>query len=276
MGTVGSPINSASPSSTMSATPAPAPAAPTPAAKVTGNCEAIDSGSGASGWRDALANGLPGNYEKHWGTWTAADPDTGHVGTPCPNAAYCNANDTETGNMVGPFNQGMQTRLSNIADADCIQGGDFNCDSMAQVIGASPGTLNAAFGGTAPSWWIPSIYGAYSSVSNTQYYYDGDIEKCDSPRLATIPIVVYNDNWNIGNPGGTWPNGKKQMKIIGFYTIYIREPNDRSDVGNGNGNGLGQIVADVIWFGPNATCDGAPVDFYGGATVSGGFKLVAS
>ncbi|CAN5669965.1 hypothetical protein BH18ACT6_BH18ACT6_22950 [soil metagenome] len=59
-------------------------------------------------------------------------------------------------------------------------------------------------------------------------------------------------------------------------TIYIREPNDRSDVGNGNGNGLGQIVADVIWFGPNATCDGAPVDFYGGATVSGGFKLVAS
>ncbi|MFN2487451.1 MAG: hypothetical protein ABR609_12740, partial [Acidimicrobiia bacterium] len=124
-------------------------------------------------------------------------------------------------------------RLSDIAGADCVQGGDFNCDSIAQVIGASPGTLNSAFGAAAPSWWIPSIYGPYAGVSN-QYYYNGDIEICDSPRLATIPLMVYNNNWDIGDLGGTWPNGKKQMKIIGFYTIYFREPNDRSDVGNGN------------------------------------------
>jgi hypothetical protein len=60
------------------------------------------------------------------------------------------------------------------------------------------------------------------------------------------------------------------MKIVGFYTVYIREPSDVSEVGSG------PIVSDFIWFGPNATCDGNPVQFYGQPPLPGGVKLVAS
>jgi hypothetical protein len=259
------------------------------AAKVTGNCGAIDAGTGSNDWRDALDNGIDADLEKHHGNWTSADADTGHVGTQCSPPAFansCNANDTETGNMTGPFNQGMRNRLSDITGASCIEGGDFNCDSLAQVIGTQPGTLSdaqngGAWGAGGPSWWQSSLYGAYTSAKPLQYYYDGDIAKCDSPRLATIPIMNYSggsgvpNNWNLGGAAGTWPNGRKTMKIVGFYTVYIREPDHRNDVGNGNGNGLGQIVADILWFGPNATCNGQPVQFFGGPPVDGGIKLVA-
>jgi len=259
------------------------------AAKVTGNCGGLDAGSGANAWRDALDNGIHGQLEKHHGLWVAPDMQTLRVGTICspPNFANpCNANDTETGNMVGPFNQGMRNRLGDISGASCVQGGDFNCDSLAQVIGVQPGTLSdaqngGAWGAHGPTWWQSSLYGSYNSAKPVQYYYDGDIAKCNSPRLATVPIVNFSsgsgvpNNWTIGSPAGTWPNGKKTMKIIGFYTVFIREPDNRTDIGNGNGNGLGQIVADVIWFGPNATCGGQPVQLFGGPPVSGGVKLVA-
>jgi Flp pilus assembly protein TadG len=249
------------------------------AAKVTGNCGAIDVGSGASDWQDAIAEGLDDEFEKHHGDWSAADGGTGHVGTNCnlpTPPGPCNALNTKTGNMVGPFNTGVFDRLSNVAGADCIEGSNFNCDSLAQVVGASPGTLFATFGPTAPSWWQTSLYGPYATAMLTQYYWDGDVEKCDSPRLATIPIVVNNDDWDVGDPAGTWPNGTKQMKIVGFYTVYIREPDHAGDAGNGNGNGLGQIVADIIWFGPDATCDGVAVNWYGtNPTTVGGIKLVS-
>ena len=66
------------------------------------------------------------------------------------------------------------------------------------------------------------------------------------------------------------------MKVIGFYTVYVREPDSRSDVGNGGGNGLGQIVADVVWFGPDATCaDGSPFAPMGSIDVPPGVKLIA-
>ena len=252
------------------------------ASKVTGNCGAIDVGSGANAWSDALDVGIDGELEKHHGNWTTADSSSGRAGVVCspPDfASPCNAVDAESGNMVGPFNQGMAARLSDISGATCVQGGDFNCDSITQVIGTTPSLLGAS----APGWltWETSIYGPYASAVGRQYHYDGDIAKCDSPRLATIPILNHSggsgvpNNWTIGGAAGTWPNGKKTMKIIGFYTVYIREPDNRGDVGNGNGDGLNQIVADVIWFGPNATCGGQPVQIFGSPPVAGGVKLVA-
>ena len=39
---------------------------------------------------------------------------------------------------------------------------------------------------------------------------------CESPRLATIPIVAQDMSWDIGDPPGNWPNGRKDMKFIGF------------------------------------------------------------
>ncbi len=260
-------------------------------AKVTGNCGALAPvGSGANAWRDAFENGADVDMQKHHGTWTATDADTGIAGTECTTPDQtCNAMETETGNMTGPFNQGMANLLSQIAGADCVQGGDFNCDSMAQVLGGSAGTLAshwassppADFAGyVAPNGWQTSLYGTYNSAKNNQYYYNGTGIKCDSPRLATIPIVDHEHNnyyhWDLGDPNSSWPNGNKMMKVIGFYTVYIREPANRSDVGNGGGNGLNQIVADVVWFGLEATCeDGSVFAPLGSINAPSGVKLIA-
>ncbi len=244
------------------------------ATKETGNCGAIDSGSGANDFRDAIANGIEADFEKHHGNWPTPDPDTGRVGTECTPPGFpspCNADDTETGNMVGPFNQGVTLRLSNVSDATCIEPGPFNCDNLTQVIGSMPGTLESEFGAVAPPWWEPSIYGPYANAKTAQYYWNADIDKCDSPRMATVPIVVYDDNWDIGDAAGTWPPGKKRMKFIGFYTIFIREPAHYTDTFDH----LGGVMVDVLWFGPDATCDGQPFDPFGGETIPGGVKLVA-
>lgn len=244
------------------------------ASKVTGNCGAIDSGSGANDFRDAIANGIEAEFEKHHGNWSSPDPDTGRVGTECSPPDFpspCNADKTETGNMVGPFDDGVTTRLSDVSDATCIEPGPFNCDNLFQVIGSVPGTLDSEFGAVAPPWWEPSIYGSYTSAKAVQYYWNGDIDKCDSPRMATVPIVAYNDDWDVGDAAGTWPNGKKRMKFIGFYSVFIREPDHYMDTFDH----LGGVVADVVWFGPDATCDGVPFDPFGGETIPGGVKLVA-
>ncbi len=261
------------------------------AAKVTGNCGALSTvGSGANAWRNALANGADVDLEKHHGNWGSNDPHTGTPGTECATAGQtCNAFDTESGNMTGPFNQGMANLLSDISGADCIEGGDFNCDSMAQVLGGSAETLGSKWsssppadfaGFIAPGGWQTSLYGSYNTVKNQQYYYNGSGIKCDSPRLATIPIVDHEsnsyNNWDLGQPNSSWPNGRKLMKVIGFYTVYIREPASRSDAGNGGGNGLNQIVGDVVWFGPDATCaDGSLFAPLGSIGVPAGIKLIA-
>ncbi len=243
------------------------------AAKVTGNCGALAPfGTGGSTFRDAIGAGQDGEFEKHHGNEALPDPDTGNIVIPCPENGPCNATDTETGNMVGPFNQGMDDRLASAAGATCVENGSFNCDSLAQVIGSPPQTLEAAFPGGPPAWWKASLYGAFATYKSNQFYWDGDIDKCDSPRLGTVPIVVWNDNWDIGDPRLTWPNGRKQMKIVGFYTVYLREPDTATEL---YGNGLGLTVADVIWFGPNATCDGVPFSPYGSPPVTTGVKLVA-
>jgi hypothetical protein len=115
---------------------------------------------------------------------------------------------------------------------------------------------------------------------NSQYYYDGDIKKCDSPRLATVPIANFADvgngqnkglpnDWNVGGGPGWWETGKHWKKIIGFYTVYIEQPTSSAGVDN-------SLLTRVVWFGPSATCDGNPVQFFGGPPVSGSIKLVAS
>jgi hypothetical protein len=95
-------------------------------------------------------------------------------------------------------------------------------------------------------------------------YYDGVVAKCDSPRLTQVPIVVENNDWNIGDPNsGTWPNGSKEMKIIGFLDVILKDPNDNSDF-QGSGTAK-RISADIVWFGPNAICsDGSPVGVLNG------------
>lgn len=259
------------------------------AAKVTGNCGAIGAPNpGANGWRDAIEKGMDADVSKHHGNWGTNDLHTDLPGIECVSVGQsCNAADSEPGNMAGPFNQGLANLLSDVSNADCVENGVFNCDSMSQVLGGHNADLletlwplspPADFPGgfIEPAGWHDSLYGLYSTAKGQQYYYDGDDIKCDSPRLATVPIVVFDDDWAIGDGGSTWPAGRKRMKIIGFYTVYIREPANQSDIGNGSANGLGQIVSDVIWFGPNATCeDGSTFAPLGSINVPAGVKLIA-
>lgn len=223
------------------------------AAKVTGNCGAMaPDGSGANAYRDAVANGIVGDFIKHHGNQNVADPDTGFATVDCF-ASPCNVSRTEPGNMVGPWNQGLAIRFDD-PGAACVESGWFNCDSLAQVLGTSPTPLTSAPAGTEAALnWEDSLYGTYAAAQaashpNAQhYYFNGDTLNCDSPRLATVPIVANNQNWDIGDSSGNWPNGRKDMKFTGFYTIYIREPNTIADIG-------GPIDADIIWFGPDSKC----------------------
>lgn len=242
--------------------------------KITGNCGALRiDGNGGDVFRDTMTAGGGQELEKHHGDGSDPDGDTGHNLTNCPEASGpCSRANTETGNMEGPFNQGLATRLSNIDGATCQQNGDFNCDSLTQVLGGNTAvkleTLWATEGDVPADFpraefivkgWQESLYGAYADAKDDHYWYDGGGIKCDSPRLGTVPIVVYDDDWALGDGGTNWPNGSKKMKIVGFYTVYIDEPDDRSDIGNGNATGLGHVTSNIIWFGPNATCDdGSP------------------
>jgi hypothetical protein len=82
--------------------------------------------------------------------------------------------------------------------------------------------------------------------------------------------VNENLNWALGSPAGTWPNGRKDMKFIGFYTVYLREPSTRAELGSG------PMAADIVWFGPDARCDTGELFHPTGSTtpVNAGVKLV--
>lgn len=231
------------------------------AAKVTGNCGALDVGSGANDWRDAIANGWDQQLQKHHGDEGSADPDTGNAVIDCPSAGPCSANDTETGNMQGPFEQGTTTRLS-VPGAECTEPGPFNCDSISDVFGSSPVQLEDQFS-SEPGWWEESLYGPFSAATarSNHYYFSGDIAHCDSPRLGMVPIMWAPDkkndplDWDLGGPPGSWPSGKGTMKVIGFYLVYIREPATSADVGSG------PYEADIVYMGAGTTCDGEPFSF---------------
>jgi hypothetical protein len=256
---------------------------------ISSDCGALDSGSGANDLGDAVANGLSGPLEKHHGNWNVADVQSGRVGTKCSVsntvvASPCNSLQIQDGQHVGKIRSGIRERMSRQVEGYCPDP-NFNCDTMGQVIHGTQfpppvQTLFQALGATQPSWWIPGLYGSYASVMNSQYYYEGDIAKCDSPRLATVPIMNYSglgngnnkgipNNWDIGGPAGAWQQGKHWRKIIGFYTVYIERPMTDAEVDN-------FLQTRVMWFGQDTTCDGQPVQFAGSPPVSGSVKLVAS
>ncbi|HET9261281.1 MAG TPA: Tad domain-containing protein [Acidimicrobiia bacterium] len=227
------------------------------AAKITGNCGALSPDSpGANVYRDAVANGIDGEFLKHHGNRNVADPDTGYPAVDCF-ANPCNVSETEPGNMVGPWHQGLTLRFDD-PTAQCLEASWFNCDSLAQVLGAAPIPLGSS-GVTPPQLgWHDSLYGTFAAASSAthpnaqHYYFNGDTLNCDSPRLATVPIIAQNLDWDLGSVPGTLPNGRKDVKFIEFYTIYIREPSTIAGIG-------GPIASDVIWFGPDTECsDGRP------------------
>jgi len=249
------------------------------AAKVTGNCGALaPDGTGANAYRDAVANGITGNFIKHHGNRNSAYPQPDGPATIDCYAEPCSVLRTEPGNMVGPWNQGLTTRFSNIVGADCVEALWFNCDKVTDVFATDANLVGledlGMMPGGEPGWWEDSLYGTFldakAALDAKHWYYNGQELKCDSVRLATVPIVNKDLDWKIGDGASTWPNGRKDMKIIGFYTIYIRQPIAIADLG-------GPIDADIIWFGPDAKCDSGEAFQPLGDTVvvDAGVKLVA-
>ena len=218
------------------------------AAKLTGNCGAVAPDSpGANAYRDAVADGIDGEFLKHHGDEDLPDDQTGYAGIECL-ATPCNITETETGNMVGPWHDGLEMRFTN--NGVCRDEGWFNCDDISTVFGAGLTTLATAHA-SEPGWWSEPVFGPFAeardNLNTNHYWYDGGSMKCLDPRIATIPVINQDLDWDTNGVSGTWPNGRKDMKMIGFYTVFIREPNDVDDIG-------GPMEADVVWFGPNAEC----------------------
>lgn len=213
-------------------------------------CGALDVGSGASAFRDAVANGWDQPLVAHHGNGSSAAtcPSSGTSTTPC------SLIDTQNGAHVGPLGQGLVDRFSEPTSPPCPGHPAYNCDSMATVFGPGLSTLQATFGATPPGFWESSLYGDYASNSSAQYYFNGDIAKCDSPRLAMVPIISFNTDWDIDGPHGSWVNGKKTVKVIGFYLVYISTQTTPAKYKNKD-----PIVAHVVYPGPSATCGGNPI-----------------
>lgn len=191
----------------------------------------------------------------------------------------CHIVETDTGVSASHLGNGFFDRL-NKPGATCTfsyKGVTLDCDTPSQILGGGWTPLMTQFP-SAPAWWDTRLYGAYNATNtNKHYWYDGTVAKCDSPRRGAVPIVTSNLNWDLGDAHTGWPNGKKDMKIVGMLDVIVEEPYDSGDF-KGNKN-LKTAAASVIWYGPNAKCaNGAAVGILNGVPAGGGstsVKLVA-
>jgi hypothetical protein len=221
-----------------------------------------------------ISNGADRLLDDWLGPVTGATMNCGSVSA----GDTCHIIQSDTGVSASHLGQGFINRLSNDPNASqtfTYRGNVMNSDTPAQILGGAPTPLTVALG-SQPGWWIPSLWGDWPSELGVHYWYDGIVAKCDSPRLARIPIITDNMNWNIGDAPGSWP-GKKSVKIVGFFDVIVIDPNDPSDF-QGSGN-LKTSSAIIMWYGPNAICaDGRDIGQLNGAVGSGSpdVKLVAS
>lgn len=231
---------------------------PNPCGSNSGNCGSLwiprdDVGGTSATLINNIAKGPDRNLDD-WLGHSSGSSFCEHVSA----GDTCHRMDTDTGVSSAHLGEGFLQRFENDPGASSttvVSGRTINADSPTQVLGSSPTPLMTQFS-TAPSWWEPSLYGAYTAANTTNhYYFDGVIAKCDSPRLSRMPIVTDNLNWNIGDADTDWPNGKKEVKIVGFYWVIIVNPNESSDF-SGSGN-LKNADGIVMWWGPNVECQGS-------------------
>lgn len=172
----------------------------------------------------------------------------------------CSVVTTDPGVSASHLGEGMLQRLERGGNAGplCSFGSrQFNCDTPEQILGSAPTELSSM---GRPAGWNDDLHGDFDSVSlANHYYFSGQIARCDSPRLGFMPIVSEDLSWDLGDPIPPYPNGKKNVKVVGFYWVIITDPDEAGDW-KGNGN-LKQSSADIIWFAPGTKCaDGTPFE----------------
>jgi Flp pilus assembly protein TadG len=242
---------------------------PNPCGTNSGNCGSLfiarddTTGSGPT-MIENIARGADRQLAPWLGNITGATLNCASVGS----GDTCHIVSTDTGVSAAHMGQGFFERLRNDPGASCtfsFGGSLLNCDTPAQVLGATPTPLFSAFG-SQPAWWNTSLYGPWTAAATaSHYWYDGVIAKCDSPRLATVPIVSQDMSWDLGDPNPGWPPGNKDMKIVALVNVILVDPNAANDF-QGSGN-LKRATVVVMWYGPNAVCtDGTPFGVLNGVT----------
>lgn len=231
--------------------------APNPCGQNSGNCGAlfIDRIDGTNGNSNILIKNIAEGSDRDLTPWLGPLGAGSNHCTPST-AVVCHVVDSDTGVSAGALGQGFVERFDNDPKRDCtmiVSGQPLNCDSPTQVLGSAPAPLFSL--GAQPAFWDTSLHGPWTAAGTAAHFYWNDvIRKCDSPRLGSIPIVSQDMDWDLGDPNPGWPNGSKDMKIIGLYQVLIADPNDTGDFfGNGN---LKQASSIIMWYGPNARCVG--------------------
>jgi hypothetical protein len=231
---------------------------PNPCGTNSGNCGSLwIRRDDVAGTGPTLINNIAKGLDRSLDDWLgnqagSASCDTASAGD------TCHRTNTDPGVSAAHLGEGFIQRFDGDPGADCqtnVGGHTINCDTPQQVLGSSPTPLMTAFP-AEPGFWEESLHGVYNSANTTNhYYFDGVIAKCDSPRLTRMPIITDYMNWDIGDPDTDWPNGKKEVKFVGFYWLIIENPNEAGDF-TGGGN-LKSADAIVMWWGPNTECQGS-------------------
>jgi len=219
----------------------------------SGNCRRImvDRLDGANGSEALLANmsfGVDRILQPSWGPTDPRVPCSGTTST------VCNIVITDTGVSSGNISPGLEGRLLDVSNATrtvAVGSQLFNADTMEDVLGTAPVLLSSV--GQPPDW-NPALHGTWGAGDISSFYwYNGVIAKCDSPRLASLPIITPDLEFDPstwvpadGYPG--WPSGSKDAKVLGHYLIYIS-----FDAALLTDN-VKEVPAKIIWLGPGAAC----------------------
>lgn len=232
--------------------------APNPCGQNSGNCgqvfiKRLDGTTGTG--PTFIANLAEGSDRELFASWGPGDP---RIHCTTSSSVACSVIETDTGVSANHLSEGMVRRLEKTQGSDCTfpaAGTWLDCDSLSQVLGGSPSPLSSR-----PAEWHEGVHGPWPpSNPGVHYYYDGVVAKCGSPRLGSVPIISsdldYDPNaWSPGDPYPEWPNGSKDVKVLGGYFIYLDEPNDPGDFSGGGK--IKSATAKVVWLGPDASCVG--------------------
>ncbi len=175
----------------------------------------------------------------------------------------CNTLPSNTGVAAAHLGEGFLMRLSDIENADktfTYQGKEYNADTLQDVLGPNATATPLDPLAPAPDAWDEGIHGPWAGADLSNHYWvEGTIEKCDSPRLASIVIVTHDMSYDPyfyvpGSPyPDLWPTGSQNMKVLGHYYIYIDAPNNAGHfIGSGN---LKHADSKILWINPdNIAC----------------------
>ena len=237
-----------------------------PCGPQSGNCGPLTiPRDDVSGQGNTLIKNISDGPDRILATWLGSQ--AGAVNCSSVSAGdTCHIIRTDTGVSASHLGNGVFDRLNNDPTATntySYRGGSLNRDTPADVLGSAPTPLFSAFP-NRPGWWNEDLYGPYNAAATSNHYwYSGTVAKCESKLIAGVPIATDDLDWNLGDPHAGFPNGNKQVKVVGWYDVIITEP-DASNDWQGNKN-LKTFHAVVIWYAPGTTCtNGDPIGVLNG------------